>query len=257
MIKKILKLFMVITFVLTSMLFGKNNEEIYLQANEFYKNGNYDQACQLYKQIDNPSAQIYYNMGNCAYKLGNYGYALLYWKRAEKNWGLFNREDLTYNLRLLERQLFEARNKGEDSDSAKLNELKFTAYLIKSQLYSTAQSIPLLALQIIFLFLWILLFLYKRYLYKKQKKIIIVILFILLATSGAMIALKYSINLHEKAIVITKQATVFSGPDRTYQEIGIIPEATEVIVKKASGAFSKIKRKRMVGWVDSKTIEKI
>jgi hypothetical protein len=256
MIKKILSYAIVITLA-TVPVFAKNYEEIFLQANAFYKKGDFKNAYELYKQIQNPSPQINYNMGNCSYKLGHFGYALLYWKRAEKNWGLFNREDLNHNLELLERQIFEQRHKNEDADQAKLYELKFQMFQLSSFFISIVYGMPLLALQLLFLLLWILLLFYKKYLYKKQKKFIIITLFILLAVSGTMIALKYSLSLCEKAVVTGKRTVVFSGPGETYQEIGVLPEASEIIVKKDTDAFCKIKHKGLVGWVESKTIEKI
>lgn len=256
MIKKILSCAIVLALAIVPA-FAKNYEEIFLQANELYKKGDFNSACEMYKQIRNPSPQIYYNMGNCAYKLGRFGYALLYWRRAERNWGLFDREDLTHNLGLLERQIFEQRHKSEDADQAKLNELKFAVHQVRSFCITIVYGIPLLALQLFFLFLWILLLFYKKYLYKKQKQIIIITLFILLVVSGAIIALKYSLSLCEKAVVVDKQAVVFSGPNKTYQEIGTLPQAAEIIVKKDTGAFCKIRRKGLVGWVESKTIEKI
>jgi tetratricopeptide (TPR) repeat protein len=246
---------LLITTLFTS--FATNHQESFLQANEFYKQSKFKEACELYSKIPNKSPQIYYNMGNCSYKLGNFGYAMLYWRKAEKNWGMFNREELVNNINLLDRQLFEQQHKNDDPEALKAHELKFTIHKIKTFLVSIINSLPLLLLQLIFLLFWILLLVYKKYLYKNQKKLILVSLFVILVSSGSMIALRYGVNIHETAIVVVKQSEVFSGPDKTYQQVGSLPEATAVIVKKQSEKFCKIKWKALVGWVDSTTIEKI
>jgi len=53
--------------------FGFANEQTFKKANEYYKNENYQAALQLFESIANKgvtSSDLYFNIGNCYYKLG-------------------------------------------------------------------------------------------------------------------------------------------------------------------------------------------
>jgi tetratricopeptide (TPR) repeat protein len=55
------------------------------EGNTFYKNGQYDSAIERYASILGSgleSAAIYYNIGNCCFKKGEWGRAVLYYERA-------------------------------------------------------------------------------------------------------------------------------------------------------------------------------
>lgn len=78
-------------------------QSLFLQANEQYKKGNVEQARTLYQKIVNKSPQVYYNIGNCEYRLNHPGYAMLYWRRAERDWGIWDRDDLVKNIELLKK----------------------------------------------------------------------------------------------------------------------------------------------------------
>ena len=60
--------------------------DLFLKANEAYKSGDFDKAFQRYNEIlkELPSADVYYNMGNAAFKLNHIGQAILYYERARK-----------------------------------------------------------------------------------------------------------------------------------------------------------------------------
>src|SRR3972149_12130830 len=81
-------------------------QETFLQANKAYKEGKFQDALVLYKKIPVKESGLYYNMGNAFYKLGQYGKALLYWRRAERLWGIGDKSELVYNIALLKKQVF-------------------------------------------------------------------------------------------------------------------------------------------------------
>ena len=101
----------VLIFTLVIALFSTlyaqedNSQEIFAQANTLYKAGSFEQAMKLYKQIPKKSPYTYYNLGNCAYKLEQYGFALLYWRKAETSWSFFNRDELIDNMTLLREKM--------------------------------------------------------------------------------------------------------------------------------------------------------
>jgi tetratricopeptide (TPR) repeat protein len=71
------------------------------QAEELYRNGDYEKAAEVYKKILQEgwhNGELYYNLGNCYYKSGNYGKAILNYERARRFLG--NDADLEKNLKL-------------------------------------------------------------------------------------------------------------------------------------------------------------
>lgn len=60
---------------------------IFTKANDFYRGGQYPQAIEEYKKIEKTgfeSGNLYYNLGNCYFKTGHLGQAVLYYEKAAK-----------------------------------------------------------------------------------------------------------------------------------------------------------------------------
>ena len=56
-------------------------------AEQAYRGGDYAKGAEQYQTVLSrglASGEIYYNLGNCYYKLGQYGRAILNYKRAER-----------------------------------------------------------------------------------------------------------------------------------------------------------------------------
>ncbi|MFH1461552.1 MAG: hypothetical protein ABIF12_01230 [bacterium] len=247
-IKKIYKLFFLNILILTAFA-KQNNHETFLQANNFYKQGDFESAYKFYKKISNPGSELNYNLGNCAYKLEDFGHAMLYWKRAERDWGFFNRTELLENIDLLRQKLT-----GKQEQTNKYFEL-FRFY--KSYFLSLLRSAPLFAVQILFLILWILSFLYIRFLFKRNKKFLISILFILMAFLGGLFVMRLSLDFKHYAIVISKEVQMLSGPGQTFQKLAILPQTSQVRIQRISDDYYKVKFQRLIGWVSQKDVEKI
>lgn len=247
-IKKFYKLFFLNILILT--VFAKqNNQEIFLQANNFYKQGDFESAYKNYKKILNPGPELNYNLGNCAYKLEDFGHAMLYWKRAERDWGFFNRTELLENIDFLRQKLT-----GKQEVINKYFELlKF----YKNYFLSLLRSAPLFVVQILFLIFWILSFLYIRFLFKRNKQFLISILFILMFFLGGIFVIRLSLDLNHYAIVISKEVQILSGPGQTFQKLAILPEASQVRIQRTSDDYYKVKFQRLIGWVSQKDVEKI
>ncbi len=74
-------IFYILFTVFTVNIFAENFENIFQNANESYKKGDYQKAINLYQLIEksNESDILYYNMGNAYAKLEKFGYAILYY----------------------------------------------------------------------------------------------------------------------------------------------------------------------------------
>jgi tetratricopeptide (TPR) repeat protein len=76
-------------------------DDLFHQGNAFYQAGQYEQALESYQKILNAgyeSGPLYFNMGNCSYKLSRIGQSILWFERA-KRWMPAD-EDLKTNLAL-------------------------------------------------------------------------------------------------------------------------------------------------------------
>lgn len=231
-----------------------SDTELFTQANEAYKKGDFALAYDDYQKMSNKNSAVHYNLGNCAYKLSKYGYALLHWRRAERNWGFFGREELNKNIELVKKQL------NPPQTSQETNGLSTIIDFCKSNknaFFATSRAMTLFHLQIIVLFMWICLFCYLRYLYKRKQKAIIFTLFLLQAVFTFMLAIKYNNEFREFAIITSQQATLLSGPGSTFTQLQRLPEAQEAVILSSSGEYYKIRVNGRIGWLTKTSIEKI
>ena len=224
------------------------DQSVFDKANEQYRQGVYDKALQLYEKVSTKDASVLYNMGNCAYRLKNKGQALLYWRKAEKLWGLFNKGELLANIALLKHEL--AAEKNRDQEFTFFNDLT-------QSVFSFVCSIPLFALQILFLLLWLFLFVYLKYLYKKKHSLLIFLLFGLIAFLSITLILRYRFDLAHYGVVMEKGTAVRSGPDANFRPLTTLDEATEVTILNQSNDFFKIRSGKIVGWASKNQVKKI
>ena len=223
-------------------------QETFLKANKEYKQGSFKEALSLYKRIPSKGARVYYNMGNAAYKQERYGHALLFWRRAERLWGIRDKSELFHNISLLKRNLF-----GKQPRHPFFEFLK----TMRDHAVSFIRSAPLIGLQIFFLIVWFFLFFYIKQLYRKRYRFAIVVLFSVIALSGVVLITKYMYDARTYGVIVAKEASLISGPDSTFPLLGKVLEAQEVIIKKETGNYFKIKIGGFIGWVERKAIKKI
>ena len=228
-------------------------EELFIDANAQYRSGNFTRALADYQQIPKKNAYVYYNMGNCAFKIKKYGYALLYWRRAEKEWGLFGRDELLENIMHLKEILLKQTGKKLPAKNSWRLMVTKTVNYIQSLMY----SIPIFVLQFFFLALWLFLFLYLRFLHKKRQRFIITTLFSLVAFFGIILITRYSFDIRTYGVIVNHNAQLLCGPGVTFQTLLPLPQAKEVIIKKETKDFFKIKVDRRLGWIAKKNVEKI
>ncbi|HSR68035.1 MAG TPA: tetratricopeptide repeat protein [Acidobacteriota bacterium] len=90
--------------LMTGLLAAQDDpRSLFEKGNQHYRDAQYQQALQSYQQIlerGYESGPLYYNIGNCNYKLGELGRAILNYRRAARL--MPADEDLQANLRLVE-----------------------------------------------------------------------------------------------------------------------------------------------------------
>jgi len=76
-------------------------DQLYTEANSLYQQGRLTEARDRYEAIARDgwaNGELYYNLGNCYYKLGEFGRAILNYERAARL--LPNDEDVRFNLQM-------------------------------------------------------------------------------------------------------------------------------------------------------------
>lgn len=233
--------------------YATSPQELFAQGNTHYKNEQYEQAFQAYQAIPHKHSIIHYNLGNCAYHMNQLGKALLHWRRAETDWGIFNRAELIHNIKLVKAKLRELQG----------NQPKQTSFIVsaaqhcKKVTVSLVKSIKLLYLQLVFLCLWLSIFLLKRWSGARRFRWITAPLLICLCGAGSMLAIKYGLRLSPHGIVTASKGTLRSGPGETYQAIITVKEGTEGIINKQAENYYKITINGKLGWISNTVFEKI
>ena len=247
---------------LVFMVIGTSNlaalsehEVLFIKAADAYKQHNFKEAQELYAKIPDKTSGVYYNLGNCAFKQQLYGYALLCWRRAERDWGIFNRSELRHNIEIV-RTINEVKDakKPEQNPLQKLGQKLVSC---KDALASFVRSVPLGQVQLLFLIAWILFFALLRFVALKKYAWLFVLVNIVIVSSVTMLTAKYVFLSRDYAVVVSKQTPLLTGPGETYQVLKNLSEVQEVVIQKESGDYYKIKVAGVVGWVQKKNIEKI
>jgi hypothetical protein len=76
---------LILILILVLQLFSTTKNNLAKQANSAYTKKQFSEALALYEKMENQGVQnadMYYNMGNCYYRLQKLGGAILYYKRA-------------------------------------------------------------------------------------------------------------------------------------------------------------------------------
>ncbi|MCU7495942.1 MAG: tetratricopeptide repeat protein [Ignavibacteria bacterium] len=98
-----MKYLSVVILVLFSIkfTFASEEENRMLKANNFYQEGKFDRAVEIYQKLADEGfsgKELFYNLGNAYFKSGMIGYAILNYEKAQKISP--NDEDITYNLKI-------------------------------------------------------------------------------------------------------------------------------------------------------------
>lgn len=227
-----------LNFFLSFNAHASDFEETFLKANDFYINKKYKEALDLYKSmpIDNKGSVIFYNIGNCEFKLGKYFDALINYSRAKKNASFGMLKNINKNISMVDCKL--GRDKSESFWQ------KFSDFI---------NIFSLFKLQILFIFFWFLFFISYIFL-KKLRFVFLIINMFFIFIFGFFVFVKYRLEIYP--IAISKSCVgVFYGPNASYHKLSDITIAERVEVKKTYKNWCKIKYNGITGWVLASDIE--
>lgn len=223
-------------------------------ANKAYTDGQFQKAVEMYEKLVNAglsAEELYYNLGNAYYRVGDYKAAILNYERAK----LLDpdNEDIETNLELCQRYvqdkidtvptfflmdwLNEFNNLFSEKGWAVLSIITFISclLLVISFLFSKSLSIRKLSFYLSFFALFIsLVSFYNSY---KQN---------------------YNATHHNTAIVFSPAVTVKSAPNESGTDLFIIHEGLKVTITDSAEGWKEIKLSDgKVGWLPGESIVQI
>lgn len=243
-----MKRFILLIAALISLAFTAQGqpEALFEKAAEAYNAGEYETAASLYENIldqDLHSAALYYNLGNCYYKLNKIAPSIYYYEKAL----LLDPGD-----KEIENNLAFARNMTLDA----IEELPETdlnrAYNQLTGILSFDQWAQLSILMVIGFVIAISLYFYFRF--PKPKRLAFTFGMFALAISLVAILFayfQYTIYLEEQpAIIFAEETTVRSEPNNRSEQAFLLHEGTKVNILEELNDWKKIELKNgQSGWL--------
>jgi pentatricopeptide repeat protein len=234
--------------------FAYNINDSMQRAGEFYRNGEFDKAIDIYEEIRNEGYEgtsLYFNLANSYYRIGKLGYAILNYERALKISP--TDEDVKHNLAFANLSTIDRIQPLPTFFLFEWWENLLTSLSINGWTYLA------FFIYLILIFLFILYFFARTV---SQQKLII------FSGLGALVILAITISLlivkinreqtQISGVVIKQSITVKTSPDSKSTDAFIIHEGLKVKLEDKLDEWVKVKlADGKVGWVDSDTVVKI
>jgi tetratricopeptide (TPR) repeat protein len=227
-----------------------NADSLFAQANNYYDNQQYDSALQVNLMLVKAgyqSASLYYNIGNCYFKQGELGYAILYYLRAKRLSP--NDDDINANLAFAQ-QFMPTRLEG-----VKINPVTTFFDMIVTPFTMNLLFWMASILFIIFL-LYLIGFVYFRY-RGLFVNIVIYSLLILVIVSSGLAGYKYRTQyLTRRGVVVTPEAPIYSAPSENSDvEFTGGYGLTFEIKKSMEDYYLVLFENKRKGWIKKENIE--
>lgn len=241
-------------FFLLPIINATTPQDLFVQANEAYTKGQYQQAIETYEKVlatGNFSNEIYYNLGNAYFKTKQKGKAVLNFERAL----LANAsdEDAAYNLAIVNQQLADNL---EQVDAFFLKKWWQSFHKITSSGFWSFFTLAFLWLGIGGFILWLL---SKERAKKKQGFIggIVLLLLSLLFFLAARSQATFEQN-SQMAILVTPTIDLRNGPDEKSTSLLKIHEGLKVELLDQIDTWYKVKLSNgEQGWLPKVSVEEI
>lgn len=246
------KVIVILLFFITNLVLSQTVSESFTNANTLYKKGKYQEAIELYSQVENTgkvSSELYFNLGNAYYKLNQVAPSIYNYEKAL----LLNplNEDAQNNLIIAKRLTLDRIEELPKSIFQKIN-----MNVLQKLSYNTWAIIVILLS-----FLASLLFLMFYFSYTPNKKRLFfttsILSFILLAFSLVITFIQYDQAKNKiEAIVFSEEIEIKNAPTNDADVIFTLHEGTKIRVLDSVDDWKKIKLvDGKIGWVKNNAIK--
>jgi tetratricopeptide (TPR) repeat protein len=248
------KLLVFIVFFVGVLVQAQSPEVLFLKGNKWYQEGEYSRAIEVYKEIESKnieSADLYFNLGNCYYKMNKVAPSIYYFEKALKVDP--THKDAAFNLAFAKRMSIDAIEELPKTFLQKLSE-------------SVIQKLPFdswAIIAVIASFLVALLFLMYYFSGSSKKKLfyfnmalfsfVILVVTVVFAYSSYDIAQK-----NRPAIIFAEKTEVKNAPSMKSEDAFELHEGTKVQILDELDGWKKIKiTDGKIGWIYEKDLREI
>lgn len=253
-IYKMKKFVTILVLFLSLSAFSQVPEQLFTEANTFYKEANYERALGVYLAIEEEgleSSDLYFNLGNTYYKLNKVAPAIYYYEKALK----LNpaNEDAAFNLAFAKRMTIDVI---EELPKTVLQ--KFSMNVIQKYTFDTWALIAVIAS-----FLASVLFLLYHFSGSSKKKLLyfnttIFAVFVMLISVFFAFHNYETVQKNRTAIIFAAKAEIKNAPTPTSDEVFELHEGTKVIILDELDNWKKIKiADGKVGWINEEALKEI
>lgn len=246
-----------VLLLLAFPLFSLSNEKpeaLFAKGNALYAKGKYKEAADSYQLVlkaGYSSADVYFNLGNACYKLGEMPSAILYYEKAYKLTP--GDEEIEVNIKL-------ANLKIADKIEA-VPELFLSKWWRSVILFWSAETLSvlsvagfLLGFMLLSVYLFAVSISIKRSSFYAGIGILASALIMILASN---LQTRY-LNSSDSAIVFAGTVNVKSGPKDSFKTLFVIHEGLKVGVKAQSEDWIKVELPNgNIGWIELASVKKI
>jgi len=248
------KILLVLSLTLPALILSAQSDTLLDRAVRAYDNGKFEEALDIFRLAESrggQSAELYYNMGNAAFRSNLIGYAILYYEKALKeDPGMAN---AAYNLNYVSRY-----REDQLENVPELFIRTWVRTLVRS-LNSTEWAVISGLLFLLTLFALIV-YIFTRNLTLRKTGFFTaagtLLLFVFALLAGIR---QYQREQHpEEAIIVSPSAIVRSTPNSSGNDLFILHEGTKVHLLKSLNDWQNIRiSDGRVGWVEKGTMEDI
>ena len=225
---------------------------LFADANALYAEGNYAEAATQYEQIlqEQPTAEVYYNLGNAYFKQGELAQSILAYERALRLKPSF--KDAKHNLQFAQSRIID---NIEDTQSFFLsNWLKAIRNALSQRVWMVG-SIILFIMALVGFFL----FAFSQTLWLRKtafycSAIALVISVMACANAGSL----YQRDTQRSEAIITQGiVNAKSSPDRSGNDLFTVHEGTKVEIHEVIGDWCCVHVGNNIGWMPLEYLERI
>lgn len=225
---------------------------LFADANAQYAEGNYAEAATQYEQIlqEQPTAEVYYNLGNAYFKQGELAQSILAYERALRLKPSF--KDAKHNLQFAQSRIID---NIEDTQSFFLsNWLKAIRNALSQRVWMVG-SIVLFIMALIGFFLFAFsqtLWLRKTAFYCSVVALVVSVM--ACANAGSL----YQRDTQRSEAIITRGiVNAKSSPDRSGNDLFTVHEGTKVEIHEVIGDWCCVHVGNNIGWMPLEYLERI
>ena len=212
----------------------------YAKAAALFAQHKWQDALQVYETIEPKTSSLWYNMGNCAFNVHDYAYALYCWLSAIPGSTVKELYRIKQHINLL------TVPNEESGEHKPMMTIQWQDW----GLHATSW----LMLQLLFLAVWFCIIFLFVYRYRIE--------FIWIGSTGLCIIIfimlnKYWIDCRSYAIIKDNQTTVLIGPDNHFHSLGLVHQADCMRIKQEKKGWVLIQGHGIEGWIKATSIYRV